>query len=128
MKYVRLALLMAAAIVVAPMASAFDLGKEYTLVPAQQPVQGDKILVEEFFWYGCPHCYHFEPQVKQYLKTLPSNVRFVRIPVPGGSWVPQAQAYYAFEQLGVLDKVHSASGDERRSQYYRFCDRTGHQR
>ena len=32
------------------------------LKPAQPvSVEGNKIEVIEFFWYGCPHCYNLEP-------------------------------------------------------------------
>ena len=30
-----------------------------------------KIEVAEFFWYGCGHCYTFEPVIGQWKKTLP---------------------------------------------------------
>ena len=82
-------------------------GKDYVVV-SPQPVEGSKILVEEFFWYGCPHCHSLEPHINDYLKNLPANVNFVRVPVPGPSWKVQAQAYYAFEQLGMTNKVHAA--------------------
>lgn len=118
MRLLRIALLMA--VVFTPVVSSaqgkdyvstFELGKDYTILPLPQPVEGDKILVQEFFWYGCPHCYHFEPRVTEYLKTLPANVRFQRVAVPGGYWHAQAQAYYTFEQLGAVDKLHNAFFD-----------------
>jgi len=84
-------------------------GFEYKrIVPAQQtqaPV--GKIEVVELFWYGCPHCYRFEPSLKKWLKNKPADVVFIRIPAqmnPG--WVIHAQAYYTAEALGVSDKMH----------------------
>lgn len=85
----------------------YQAGKDYFVLATPQPVEGNKILVEEFFWYGCPHCNTLEPYINEYVKNLPANVNFVRIPVPGPSWKVQAQAFYAFEQLGVRDKVHT---------------------
>ena len=41
----------------------------------------DKIEVAEFFWYGCPHCYSFEPTINAWAAEAPASVRFVRIPV-----------------------------------------------
>lgn len=79
----------------------------YREIPFAQPVEtGDKIEVREFFWYGCPHCYHLEPALKSWLRRLPANVQFVRTPGVAQSWLVHAQAYYAFESLGVVDKVH----------------------
>jgi protein dithiol oxidoreductase (disulfide-forming) len=85
----------------------YEVGKDYFMV-SPQAVEGNKILVEEFFWYGCPHCNSLEPHVNAYLKKAPANVNFVRVAVPGPSWKVQAQAFYAFEQLGMTDKVHNA--------------------
>ena len=62
----------------------------------------------EIFWYGCPHCYHLEPQLAAWVKTLPKDVYFKRVPgLPQPAWAPMAKAYYAMEALGVLDKLHN---------------------
>ena len=85
----------------------------HTLNPPQ-PVEAPagKIEVIEFFWYGCPHCYAVEPAVEAWLKRLPADVVFRRVPPAlGQSWVPHAQAFYAFEVLGVLPTVHRAFFD-----------------
>jgi len=64
-------------------------------------------LVMEFFWYGCSHCYKAEPKVQQWLKNKPDKVKFIRVPaVMARHWIPHAQAYFAAERLGVLDKIH----------------------
>jgi thiol:disulfide interchange protein DsbA len=79
----------------------------YREIPFAQPVDtADKIEVREFFWYGCPHCYHLEPALNSWLKRKPPNAQFVRTPGVAQSWLVHAQAYYAFESLGVLEKVH----------------------
>lgn len=68
---------------------------------------GDKIEVVEVFWYGCPHCYQFEPTINKWLKEKAGYIEFVRIPgVLGPQWVSHARAYYAAENLGVLEKIH----------------------
>ena len=43
------------------------------LSPAQPTHNPDKIEIIEFFWYGCPHCYSFEPLLEKWLKTLPRD-------------------------------------------------------
>lgn len=75
--------------------------------PPQATANPAKIEVIEFFWYGCPHCFSFEPSLKAWLKTKPENVEFIRIPaVFNEQWGKHAKAYYVAEALGVLDKVH----------------------
>ncbi len=82
-------------------------GKDYKTVTPQATETGDKIEVLEFFWYGCPHCYSFEPYVQAWKKTKPANVEFVRIPaVFRPDWEIQARAYYALSNMGVIESVH----------------------
>jgi thiol:disulfide interchange protein DsbA len=77
------------------------------LVPTQPTVGGaDKIEVAEFFWYGCPHCFDFEPQINRWAKEKPANVRFVQIPA---TWNPlvmlHAQLYYTEQVLADNGKI-----------------------
>src|SRR5216684_2660386 len=88
-------------------------GIEYARLPQSQPVEtGNKIEVREIFWYGCPHCYSLEPAINKWLKTKPANAQFVRMPgILGQNWEPHARAFYAFEALGVTNKLHGALFD-----------------
>ena len=75
--------------------------------PAQPTSSGNKIEVVEMFWYGCPHCYQFEPLIKQWKGSLPADVSFVRVPaIFNDKWALHARAFYTAEALGVLDKIH----------------------
>jgi thiol:disulfide interchange protein DsbA len=60
----------------------FTEGQHYTrLVPTQPKIGGaDKIEVAEFFYYQCPHCYTFDPIIKDWAEGKPANVRFVQVP------------------------------------------------
>ena len=89
----------------------FSEGRQYhRLVPTQPTVGGaDKIEVAEIFWYGCPHCYSFEPAINGWADKIPANARFVRIPAV---WNPLARLhgrlFYTEEVLarnGKLDDV-----------------------
>lgn len=93
--------------------AAYDEGFEYKKVtPAQPTVTGDKIEVVELFWYGCPHCYDFEPDLEKWVKNKPDYIEVVRIPaIFRDGWMPHARAYYTGEALGVLDKTHAAFFD-----------------
>lgn len=86
----------------------FRPGVDYDLVSPPQPTADPaKIEVLEFFWYGCPHCYHFEPDLKAWLRTKPDSVAFVQQPaVFNAVWAAHAKAFFTAEALGVLDKVH----------------------
>ena len=84
-----------------------QLGYE-TLSPAQPTQNPDKIEVIEFFWYGCPHCYSFEPVLEKWVKSQPKNVEFIRQPAAfNETWAKHAKAYYTAEALGVVDKIHA---------------------
>jgi thiol:disulfide interchange protein DsbA len=75
--------------------------------PPQPTTNPAKVEVIEFFWYGCPHCYSFEPSLSKWLKTKPANVEFIRIPaVFSEEWGKHAKAYFTAEALGVIDAVH----------------------
>ncbi|MBI6621470.1 thiol:disulfide interchange protein DsbA/DsbL [Pseudomonas corrugata] len=75
-------------------------------VPVAKP---GKIEVVELFWYGCPHCYAFEPVINPWAEKLPSDVNFVRIPAMfGGPWDAHGQMFLTLESMGVEDQVHAA--------------------
>jgi len=86
----------------------------YEVISPAQPVQNpEKIEVIEFFWYGCPHCYHLEPNVAVWLKSKPANVEFIRQPaIFSDIWGKHAKAFFTAEALGVSEKVHSDFFDE----------------
>jgi thiol:disulfide interchange protein DsbA len=109
-----------------PATAGIDEGIEYLLI--KPPVATDnsqKVEVVEMFWYGCPHCYAFEPKLVEWLKHLPANVEFIRIPAifPNRPlWELHARAYYTAELLGVLDKTHEALFDAIHKQNQRLFD------
>ena len=73
---------------------------------AMEAPQG-KIEVIEFFWYGCPHCNSFEPQLEAWSKKLPADVVLKRVPVAfRDDFVPQQRLFYSLEAMGKLDDVH----------------------
>jgi len=51
----------------------------YELLPTPlNTADPDKVEVLEFFWFGCPHCYAFEPTINEYYKNKPDYVAEVR--------------------------------------------------
>jgi thiol:disulfide interchange protein DsbA len=84
-------------------------GIDYALISNPQPVADDgTVEVDELFWYGCPHCYDFEPYLRAWLKKKPAKVKFVRIPAIFNNplWRLHATAFYTAEVLGIGDKIH----------------------
>ena len=88
-------------------------GVEYRQLATPQATDiPGKIEVVEFFWYGCPHCYEFEPVLSPWLKKLPKDVYFRRIPAMFNEEYAQgARAFYALEALGVEERLHKALFD-----------------
>ncbi|MFK7829799.1 MAG: thiol:disulfide interchange protein DsbA/DsbL [Congregibacter sp.] len=82
-------------------------GEHYDVISPAIRVSSDKIEVTEFFWYGCGHCYNFEPQVVQWAKSLPDDVVVKGSPAMwNGVMKVHAQAFYVADVLGVLDRMH----------------------
>ncbi len=67
-----------------------------------------KIELIEFFWYGCPHCNAFEPALEAWLRQLPADVAFQRVPVAFSAepFVAHQRIYYALESLDLLGTMH----------------------
>jgi thiol:disulfide interchange protein DsbA len=72
------------------------------------PPGGGKIEVVEFFWYGCPHCFAFEPALDVWQKKLPADVAFRRIPVAFREepFTTHQRLYFALESMGLIDSMH----------------------
>lgn len=80
------------------------------LVPAQPTsVAPGKVEVVEVLWLACPHCYALEPYIRNWLKSKPSYVEFVRVPV---MWQPihraHARLFYTLDALGRQDLIAKA--------------------
>lgn len=91
--------------------SKYKFGEHYLRVRAiQQPANPAKIEVMEVFAYSCPHCFQFEPALAKWLKRMPADVEFVRMPHTLGrpENAPRNRAFFAARMLGVLEKLHPA--------------------
>ena len=84
-------------------------GTQFAKVRAvQAPVDAKRITVEEFFWYGCPHCYHLDSYVEAWRGTKPGDVDFARVPNSLGrdEGIIHDKVFYTAEVLGLSDKIH----------------------
>jgi thiol:disulfide interchange protein DsbA len=106
MNHYRRALI--AAIALSPLASLAQPRPAFTEIKPPMPTEAEgKIEVAELFWYGCIHCYTLEPALEGWLKKLPADVQFRRIPaVFNQRWAHDAAIFYTFESMGLLEKLH----------------------
>lgn len=88
-------------------AASFEEGVNYHWV-APERAEGDQIEVIEFFWYGCPHCFSFEPIINEWLENKPEDVVFRKMPATFNRPEVQlhAKAFYALEVMGVPGQIH----------------------
>jgi thiol:disulfide interchange protein DsbA len=95
------------------MAAEYQAGTHYIVL--DKPIKSsntEKIVVNEFFGYTCPHCNGFEPQLHKWASAQTDDVSFMPIPVIfGRSWEPYAKAYFVGLNLGVLEQTHQAMYD-----------------
>ncbi len=109
-----LALPLFATAAAAPEKAAYQEGKQYTVIAGQpKPAKTGKIEVTELFWYGCGHCYTFEPMLVKWESTLGSDVNLVRSPAmwrqranPADAMWTHARLYYTAKAVGALEKLH----------------------
>jgi thiol:disulfide interchange protein DsbA len=83
-------------------------GTDYTeLKPPQAVETAGKVEVIEFFWYRCPHCYALEPELEAWVKRLPRDVQFRRVPgILNEDWAIDARIFYSLEAIGEVERVH----------------------
>ncbi len=93
----------------APNTGRFRIGVDYQRLSPTQTTSSppDQVEVAEVFWYGCPHCYHFDPLVEAWRAKKAEYVNFIRIPAV---WNPllqlHARAFYTAEALGKGAAMH----------------------
>jgi thiol:disulfide interchange protein DsbA len=85
-------------------------GTDYLeLRPPQAVDTQGRVEVIEFFWYRCPHCYALEPELEAWVKRLPRDVEFKRVPgILNEDWAVDARVFYSLEAIGEVDRVHRA--------------------
>ncbi len=83
-------------------------GTHYTTLPVPVNTRdSSRIEVIEAFWYGCSHCFRFEPLVEDWAANAPADVDFARFPAMwNGLMKIHAQIYYTAEALDVVEVVH----------------------
>ena len=90
--------------------SQYKAGTHYEVL--ETPVRTSdpkRIEVAEVFWYGCSHCFSFEPMVSAWANQRPEDVNFIHSPaIWHKSMELHARAYYTAKALKALNSVHMA--------------------
>ncbi len=88
---------------------AYQEGVDYKRIsPAVKTSSPDKVVITEMFWYGCPHCFRFEPYIEKWASNLPDTVVFEQIPsVLNPRWADHARTFYSLKLMGKQDQLHS---------------------
>lgn len=87
---------------------AYQAGVHYEILDIPVRTRNpNKIEVTEVFWYGCSHCFHFEPIVHQWSEQQSSDVDFQQSPAMWNDTMEtHARAFYTANALGVLEILH----------------------
>lgn len=86
----------------------FIEGIDYQRIdPVVKTSDPGKVVVTEVFWYGCPHCFRFEPIIEKWAASLPEAVLFEQLPSSlNPSWTEHARAFYALKLMGAQEQLH----------------------
>jgi thiol:disulfide interchange protein DsbA len=90
-------------------------GKDYikskiseTVINTSQTKPG----VVEFFWYGCGHCYKMKPLAAKLFSKYNGKIVAEQYPVAFPSWESGTRMFFAYQEMGILNKMHDKTFDE----------------
>jgi thiol:disulfide interchange protein DsbA len=87
--------------------------QKYVQISTERQQESKDIIIYEFFWYGCPHCYNLEPTMDRIEADLEKDTKVVKLPVAlRDSWIPHAKLYYALKQMDKIDQIHNLIFEE----------------
>ncbi|MDL5031088.1 thiol:disulfide interchange protein DsbA/DsbL [Pelomonas sp. APW6] len=90
-------------------------GRHYQKLQQPLSTTPGKVEVVEFFWYGCPHCYVFEPALSAFTQQLPADVVFRKSHVLfRPNMLVHQRTFFALEVMGkeaevrakIFDAIH----------------------
>ncbi len=96
----------------------FIEGVHYTRLPdpaaayGQGAVEGQPSVLE-VFWYGCGHCYAFDPLLNTWVAGKDASIHFARTPAIWDATTKQhARLFFAVQTLGLQERMHNRIFDE----------------
>ncbi len=100
-------------------------GTDYLAIGRPQPTDSPgKIEVLDFFWYGCPHCYAFLPELEAWRRRQGPDISFKHAPVDFGDpgREPHTRIFYTLQVLGRVDDLHTKVFEAFHVQHKRLLD------
>ena len=86
---------------------------KYVQISNQKQTEYDQIVIYEFFWYGCPHCFNLEPTMNQIEADLGKDTILIKVPVSlRDTWQNHAKAYFTLKQMNLDDDLHEKLFEE----------------
>ena len=86
---------------------------KYVQISNQKQTEYDQIVIYEFFWYGCPHCFNLEPTMNQIEADLGKDTILIKVPVSlRDTWQNHAKAYFTLKQMNLDDDLHDKLFEE----------------
>ncbi|GGI87528.1 thiol:disulfide interchange protein DsbA/DsbL [Legionella impletisoli] len=92
-------------------AEEFVAGKDYVVikVPGNNSSQDERVIITEFFSYGCPWCYRLEPKLDSWVSAKGKQVFYEKVPVIfNKDWEYYAKAFYTAQALSLQDTIAPA--------------------
>jgi len=87
--------------------------QKYVQISTEKQQESSDVIIYEFFWYGCPHCFNLEPTMDRIEADLKKGAKIVKVPVAlRDSWMPHAKLYYALKQMNKIDDMHNQIFEE----------------
>ena len=87
--------------------------QKYVQISNSPQTEHDKIVIYEFFWYGCPHCFNIEPTIEKIESNLNQDTVLIKLPLAlRESWVNHAKAFFSMQQMNIDNNLHSKIFEE----------------
>ena len=87
--------------------------QKYVQISNSPQTEHDKIVIYEFFWYGCPHCFNIEPTIVKIESNLNQDTVLIKLPLAlKESWVNHAKAFFSMQQMKIDNNLHSKIFEE----------------
>ena len=94
-------------------ASSDVYAQKYVQISTEKQSESKDIIIYEFFWYGCPHCFNLEPTIDRIEADLDTDTKIVKVPVAlRDSWMPHARLYYTLSKMNEIDDLHNLIFEE----------------
>ena len=87
--------------------------QKYLQISNSKQAEHDKIVIYEFFWYCCPHCFNIEPTIEKIESNLDKDTIMIKLPLAlRESWMNHAKAFYSMQQMDIDSNLHAKIFEE----------------